>query len=138
MVDLVHPSKHVQQTELSKQDQQKSNYDSTITRNLELTPKSSVMVRNYSTVAKNCWVPTRVLKQTGPVSYKCELPEGHVVRHHQDQILIRSTPSIPSTRIKTLSPVISDESALSPIVPDRVDKPNGGAEVDVLPKLTTP
>ncbi|KAK7086418.1 hypothetical protein SK128_000236, partial [Halocaridina rubra] len=81
------------------------------------------------------WVPSQVLKQTGPVSYKCELPGGHVVRCHRDQILNRSTPSIPSTPIKTFSPVISDESAVSPMVQDRVDKPNG---VDVPSKLATP
>ncbi|KAK7063085.1 hypothetical protein SK128_000228, partial [Halocaridina rubra] len=60
---------------------------------------------------------------------------GHVVRRHQDQILNRSTLSTPSTPIKTLSPVISDESPLLPMVHERVDKPNGGAEVDIPPKL---
>ncbi|KAK7078964.1 hypothetical protein SK128_008161, partial [Halocaridina rubra] len=138
MLDLVCPSKHVQQTVLSKQDQRKSNYDSNIPRNLELTPKSYGMVRNYSTVSKDHWVPPRVLQQTGPVSYKCELPGGHVVRCHQDQILNRSTPSIPSTPIKTFPPAISDECALSPMVHEREDKPNGGTEADVPPKLATP
>ncbi|KAK7071320.1 hypothetical protein SK128_004263, partial [Halocaridina rubra] len=53
---------------------------------------------------------------------------GHVVRRHQDSS--RSTPSIPSTPIRISSPVISDESALLPMVHEREDKPNGGAEVD--------
>ncbi|KAK7078143.1 hypothetical protein SK128_000373, partial [Halocaridina rubra] len=59
------------------------------------------------------------------------------VLSNQDQLLNRSTPSIPFTPIKTFSPVISDESALSSMVHKRVDQPNGGAEVDVPSKLAT-
>ena len=78
-----------------------------------MSPESSVMVRNYSTVSKDRWVPARVLQQTGPVSYKCALPEGNVVRRHQDQILSRSM----SSPIKTFQP-LSEESTHSPVVPE--------------------
>ena len=132
VLDLVHPSKCIQQTVLSKQDQQKSHYDSSVSRKLELSPESSVMVRNYSTGSKDRWVPARVLQQTGPVSYKCALPEGNVVRRHQDQILSRSM----SSPIKTFQP-LSEQSAHSPVVPERADEFEG-ANVEVPLKQATP
>ena len=132
VLDLVHPNRCVQQTVWSKQDQQKSNYDSNVSRKLELSPESSVMVRNYSTVSKDRWVPARVLQQTGPVSYKCVLPEGNVVRRHQDQILSRSM----SSPIKTFQS-ISDQSAHSPVVPERADE-SKGADVEAPLKQATP
>ena len=49
------------------------------------------MVRNYSAVTKDRWIPAKVLEQTGPVSFKCELEGGKTVRRHQNQILTRST-----------------------------------------------
>ncbi|KAK7078048.1 hypothetical protein SK128_009205 [Halocaridina rubra] len=45
---------------------------------------------------------------------------------------------LPKVATPPFSPVISDESALSPMVHERVDKANEGAEVDILPKLATP
>ena len=137
VLDLVHPGKCVQQKVLSKQDQQKLNYDSSPSRNLELSPETAVMVRNYSTVSKDRWVPARVMQQTGPVSYKCVLPSGNVVRRHQDQILNRSNATTVTTPMKTFSPNC-DMSANSPIVPERADESEGGAEVEAPPKQATP
>ena len=77
---------------LSKQDKQKTNHEAKVPRTVELRPKSQVMVRNYSSQYTDHWVPAKIVEQTGPISYKCELPEGNVVRRHQDQILYRTLP----------------------------------------------
>ena len=61
-----------------------------------------------------------------------------MVRRHQNQILPRSTPTVPTTPIRTFSPAISDKSAHSPIGSGGVDEPKGGAEVEVPPELATP
>ena len=97
VLDLVHPSKTVQKTVLDNQKVQKENYDGKTARKVDLMPDSSIMVRNYSTQSKNRWVPAKVIEQTGPVSYKCELSEGGMVRRHQDQVIksLRYSPSSP-------------------------------------------
>ena len=69
------------------------------------------------------------MQQTGPVSYKCVLPSGNVVRRHQDQILNRSNATTVTTPIKTFSPNC-DRSANSPVVSERADKSESGAEVE--------
>ena len=102
VLDLVRPEKSMKQTVLSKQETQKSNYDASIPRQLQLQPESPVMVRNYSTISKDRWIPAKVVKQTGPVSYKCELPGGTVIRRHQDQIWTKSTKPILTTPMKTI------------------------------------
>ena len=136
--DLAHPGKLVQKTVLTKQNNQKSNYDSKVARNLELLPESPVMVRNYSTFSKDRWVPARVLEQTGPVSYKCELLGGQVVRRHQDQILNRSVPTHSTIPFENMKQIDDGLSAPSPSVLERVDVPDREVEVDVLPKVATP
>ena len=50
------------------------------------------MICNH-TPGRSKWIPSAVMKQTGPLSYRCILPTGAVVKRHQDQILSRCTPS---------------------------------------------
>ena len=90
VLDLVHPGKCLPNMVLSKQDKQKTNHDAKVPRTVELCPKSPVMVRNYSSQYTDRWVPAKIVEQTGPVSYKCELPEGNMMCHHQDQIFYRT------------------------------------------------
>ena len=111
VLDLVHPSKSVQTTVLNNQRVQKLNYDGKTTRKVDLMPESPIMVRNYSTQSKNRWVPAKVVEQTGPVSYKCELSEGGMVRRHQDQLITRH-PHSPNFSTGTGDP-------LTPVVPLR-------------------
>ena len=68
------------------------------------------MIRNY-TPGGSKWIPFTVMKQTGPLSYRCIVPTGAVVKRHQDQILYRGTPSprspscvLPPAPIDTNSP----------------------------------
>ena len=63
-------------------------------RRLSLVPGDPVAARNYASGPK--WLPAIVQRQTGPVSYKCALPDGSTVRRHQDQILTRRS-IVPST-----------------------------------------
>ena len=52
------------------------------------------------------------MKQTGPVSYKCELPEGKVVRRHQDQI---HSHTLPKSTVSPHKPVVIPESKEAPV-----------------------
>ena len=132
--DLVHPKHNVKNNVLSKQETQKSNYDSTIARGFQLNPESPVMVRNYSTISKDKWIPAKVVKQTGPVSYKCELEGGNIVRRHTNQMLTRSPNLIPTTPIKTREMPL----AHSPIVPEFNEGAEGNTEVEAPPRQATP
>ena len=136
--DLAHPRKIVQETVLSRQESQKSNYEGKLTRNLVLTPEEPVMVKNYSTVSKDRWVPAEVVQQTGPVSYKCKLPGGRVVRRHQDQILRRSLPQNGQVPIEPMQQESGDLSSPMPNVPELVDSPKGDIQAESPAKVTTP
>ena len=112
VLDLVHPGKCLPTTVLLKQEKQKENYNAKVPRTVELQPESPIMVRNYSSLYRDSWIPARIVKQTGPVSYKCELPEGHVVRRHQDQIHSRT---FPKPTVSPKKPIIVSESKETPV-----------------------
>lgn len=88
------------------------------------------MVRNYSTLSKDRWIPAKVVKQTGPVSYKCELPGSHIVRRQQDQILTRSPKLNLSTPKKSNVP--NDES-LSTHLPTETEI-SDGVQMEHIPE----
>ena len=138
VLDLVHPGKCVKQNVLSKQERQKSNYDTTVTRGVQLNPESPVMVRNYSTVAKDRWIPAKVLEQTGPVSFKCELSGGRTVRRHQNQILTRSPNLLPTMLNKTFSPDNIPLAHSSMVSGSREEEDEVGPEVEVPLRQATP
>ena len=54
-------------------------------RSLQLHPGDPVVVRNYASGLR--WVPGTVQEKTGPVSFRCSLPDGREIRCHQDQVL---------------------------------------------------
>ena len=112
VLDLVHPGKYLPTTVLLRQEKQKENYDAKVPRTVELHPESPIMVRNYSSQYKDNWVPARIVKQTGPVSYKCELPQGNIVRRHQDQIHSRT---LPKSNVSPRKPVVIPESKTTPV-----------------------
>ena len=138
VLDLVHPEKCVKPTVLSKQKLQKDHHDSKLSRELVLQPESPVMVRNYSTLTKDRWIQAKVLKQTGPVSYKCKLPGGAIVRRHQDQILTRSENAVPAAPMKTTV----DVSDCVPTPTSTETEPIEGVQKDLVSgvpdKLATP
>ena len=132
VLDLVHPSKLLPNSVASQQDKQKYYHDGKSRRSFDLGGDSPVMVRNYSHLTKDRWVPAQVMEQTGPLSYKCTLPTGQVVRRHQDQMLSRTLPDTPIPK-----PVssMSNQSSLPNVV-----TPNSGSPVQSTTKslVSTP
>ena len=70
------------------------------------------------------------MKQIGPLSYKCILPTGAVVKRHQDQMLSKGTPS-PKSPFCVLPPVPIDSNS-----PTRTLTPNESPPL--LPQSTNP
>ena len=87
------------------------------------------MIRNY-TPGGSKWIPLTVMKQTGPLSYKCMLPTVAVVKKHQDQMLSKGTPSLKSPSCD-LPPVPTDSNS-----PMRTLIPN--ESIPLLPQSTNP
>ena len=48
------------------------------------------MLKNYTPGGPK-WLPATVQDQTGPLSYRCTLSDGRVVKRHQDQLHTRVT-----------------------------------------------
>ena len=136
--DLVHPGKTLKQIVLSKQQSQKSNFDSKVARNLELSPETSVMIKNYSSATKERWIPARVVEQTGPVSYKCELTGGRVVRRHQDQILRRTVPMEGNLPMESTLHEPGDSLTSVPTVPEELETFRDRSEAEMPARGTTP
>ena len=116
-LDLLWPADGVSARVSKRQEAQKKEH-SNAPRTLHLPPESPVMIRNY-TPGGSKWIPSSVVKQTGPLSYKCELPSGNVVKRHQDQIITRTvptpplpaeTPPVAATASSPAKPVVSDET----------------------------
>jgi hypothetical protein len=83
-LDLLRPEVAVQDRILKKQDLQRQQFHKGKPRQLDLHPNDTVMTRNYGRGPK--WKKSKILKKTGPISYKCATADGTVVKRHQDQI----------------------------------------------------
>ena len=83
-LDLLMPSEGVATRVLEKQEKQVQNHASH-PRQLQLPLLAPVVVKNYSDRGPG-WLPASVEKQTGPVSYRCRLDDGNIVKRHLDQI----------------------------------------------------
>ena len=102
---------------------QKKYYDGRSVRSFEVKEGEKVMAKNYSGNRKPKWTPATVIKQTGPVSYKLELPDTRIIKRHQDQIQIRGT--MPNTpKIINESIVLDDNVASQDDVPTPVVEPD--------------
>ena len=82
---LLFPSSRVERRVADNQQLQRQHYGSG--RSLSLQSGDPVMIRNYSTGPK--WLPAVVDRQTGPLSYRCSMPNGREVKRHQDQLHTR-------------------------------------------------
>lgn len=117
--DLLWPADSVASRVFDKQQAQKKDHSSGASRSVNLPPDSPVMIRNY-TPGGSKWLPSSVVKQTGPLSYKCVGSSGNVVKRHQDQIITRKIPQSPSPKetlplsVPSFSPVKSPEIAHEP------------------------
>ena len=109
-LDLLWPADLVSSRVADKQRSQKKHHTGA-PRHLSLAPESAVMIRNYSGGSK--WVPSTITQQTGPLSYRCSLPSGEVVKRHQDQIIPRE----PVSLAESLPPSSPPASVFSPTLP---------------------
>ena len=140
-LDLLWPTEQVARRVAEKQATQKENYCK-YPRKVSFTPTAPILVRNYSSGAK--WIPATIREQTGPLSYKCELPTGGLIKRHQDQIIsgspsphkdpimvqppLRESSEIPDPEVVEAPRVISQNkppgvSTASPRRSSRVRKP---------------
>ena len=126
-LDLIHPMANTKQRVLKKQENQKSNYSSKRPRVLDLRPRESVMIRKYPTPNNPKWVPAVVDQQTGPLSYRCQLPDGKIVKRHQDQIHERTQEE--DIKLEDTKPVITNE-----IVRENIAVPVG-VQVEAQPQV---
>ena len=116
-LDLLWPADGVSSRVSKRQETQKKEHCHA-PRKLHLSPESPVMIRNY-TPGGSKWIPSTVVKQTGPLSYKCEGPSGNIVKRHQDQIITRTVPPSPllaQTPAVTITAGSADGSVVSDVV----------------------
>ena len=85
-LDLLNPTDRLESKVTHQQENQKRNYCSS-PRKLPVASQDPIAIRNYGNGPK--WLPAHAEEQTGPVSYRCRLQDGTLVRRHQDQILRR-------------------------------------------------
>ena len=95
-LDLLWPADSVSSRVAKRQQVQKKEH-ANAPRTVNLPPESPVMIRNY-TPGGSKWIPATVVKQTGPLSYRCTGPSGNEVKRHQDQIITRSILVSPSPK----------------------------------------
>ena len=123
-LDLLRPKEQISARVASKQDIQKSNYTHR-PRNVEFPIGSSIMYRNYTGRGAR-WIPGEICEKTGPVSYKCQTPEGNLVKRHQDQLITRGSDTVldhepqnhdPSLEMLSPSRIRAQSPVGSPIQP---------------------
>ena len=90
-LDLLFPSDNISFRVSKKQEIQKASYSKA--RTINLNSGDSVAVRNYAT--GNKWLPAVINKKTGPLSYRCDLPDGRIFKRHQDQLILIKEASNP-------------------------------------------
>ena len=111
-LDLLWPADSVSSRVVKKQNIQRRDHVAA-PRTLHLPPDSPVMIRNYT--PGGCkWTPSKIVKQSGPLSYRCETPSGAIVKRHQDQIITRTIPSSPT---ESFEAVANSDSSQEPVIP---------------------
>ena len=89
-LDLLYPT--IPSKVERQQERQKSCHDrSPVLRAFSVT--DTVFVKNFSGVPPR-WLPGKVLRVTGPLSYEVELLDGHIVRRHVDAVKSRTMEEI--------------------------------------------
>ena len=73
-LDLLWPADSTLSRVTRKQQIQKRNHATP--RSLHLPPDSPLMIRNY-TPGGDKWSPLKIVRQTGPLSYRCKTPSGN-------------------------------------------------------------
>ena len=122
--DLLKPSE-IKDRVKAKQRKQKFYRDPKVPRTIDVSPHDSVYVRNYNSNSK--WKSGKVIKQTGPLSHKCEV-DNKIVKRHQDQLITVTelnnaesvdVPSdVPDTSVTNITPTV-----IEPRRSDRIRRP---------------
>ena len=68
----------------------------------DLDANDSVFLRDFNSSSPKSWQQGTIVRTTGPVSALVELPDGRVVRRHQDHL--RKDPSIAEQGLKSATP----------------------------------
>ena len=111
-LDLLWPSESVSAKVHERQQAQK-NFHCKDPRKVQLSPDSTVMIRNYTNRGPK-WIPSVITEQTGPLSYRCSSASG-IVKRHQDQILSRI--QLPNEQIRETPEVFLPTIPKSPTPP---------------------
>ena len=130
-LDLLTPLDQVSQRVSQKQEKQKANHAKK-PRKVKFDLGSQVMVRNFG-VRGPKWLSAKVIEVTGPLSYRCLLERGGVVKRHQDQIQKTTNNDVyQDLEVEDLPflPMHSGESSMengeSPTIPDPEELPVPG------------
>ena len=79
------------------------------------------MARNYAKGDK--WLPGKVERKTGPVSFRVRLEDGNLIKRHQDQLHMRQS-SLPQVSHPDKIPVVLDAlSSSSVMLPEPLQSP---------------
>lgn len=113
-LDLVRPDVN---RKIKKSQENQKKYHDEHAKDREFTEGQAVYVKNYSSNVPGKWMPGEVQKKTGPVSYQVKLPEGGIVRRHQDQVIRGTSSPSPkkSVKLQTPSPVIPPVISCEPV-----------------------
>ena len=107
----------------AKQQGQRKNHTN-VPRKVDLSISDPIMIRNYAQRGSR-WLPATVNEKTGPLSYRCKLSDGGVVKRHQDQIHLRSRSPPPPLR-RILPPPLHEENLESSVLePEVCEQPSG-------------
>ena len=88
-----------------KQQQQKHNHDThAVPRKFQEGEK--VYVRDFR--PSHTWLPGKIVKCSGPVSYKVQFDNDQIVRRHQDHLRKQSSPALIMTE-DTGNPIVEAE-----------------------------
>ena len=110
--DLLKPS-DISERVRQRQEKQKYYHDPKRSRQVSLSRTDPVMIRNYTGTTK--WVPGTITKQTGPLSFRCQVGDK-IVKRHQDQVIPVPTEPEPVPQLSEPDNLVSvDIPVTSPV-----------------------
>ena len=90
-LDLLWPMSKIASNVSEKQEHQRR-WHTNHPREVDWKTNDPVMVKSFARLGPK-WTPAAITECTGPVSYKCELEDGRIIKRHQDQIHSRDSPA---------------------------------------------
>ena len=91
-LDLLWPWEETQGKVLRQQESQKRCH-TLKPWTVSLKVSEPILAKNNSCYGPK-WVPGHVVSKTGPLSYRCALPSGQIIKRHQDQLSQRNVPTV--------------------------------------------